>query len=126
MAHPSSEYEAARWLSSESSMWELLDLHKNPNHKELYATARLLYANKSKIESFLFDYFHRKYPNRRKIRMFDLTNFYFEGNKSGSEKARFGRSKEKRSDAKLVSLAMLTDEQGFCCRSKFYAGNISE
>jgi transposase len=126
MAHPSSEYESSRWLSSESSLCEILGLHKNPTHKELYSAARLLYEHKTETEMFLFDYYHNKYPGKRQIRLFDLTNFYFEGRKENSEKARFGRSKEKRNDAKLMSMAMLTDEKGFCCRSKFYAGNISE
>jgi transposase len=126
MTHPSSEYESSRWLSSDSSLCEILGLHKAPTHKELYSAARLLYEHKSEIEIFLFDYYHVKYPCKRQIRLFDLTNFYFEGRKEDSGKARLGRSKEKRSDAKLISLAMLTDEKGFCCRSKFYAGNISE
>jgi transposase len=58
--------------------------------------------------------------------LYDLTNFYFEGRKEDSTLAQFGRSKEKRSDAKLISLALLTNGQGFVRRSKFYAGNISE
>jgi hypothetical protein len=41
-----------------------------------------------------------------------LTNFYFEGRKEDSEKSRFGRSKEKRSDAKLISLAMCWQTKG--------------
>jgi transposase len=126
MAHPSSEMESSRWMSGESSLCEILGMFKSPNHKELYAAARLLYAHKTEIEAFLFEQFHSKYPCKRPIRLFDLTNFYFEGRKDGSEKARFGRSKEKRSDGKLISLAMLTNEKGFCCKSKFYAGNVSE
>jgi hypothetical protein len=58
--------------------------------------------------------------------LYDLTNFYFEGRKEYSTLAQFGRSKEKRSDAKLVSLALMTDGQGFIRRSKIYKGNISE
>jgi transposase len=126
MAHPSSALESSRWLSSESSLCELLGISKCPGHKELYAAARCLYEHKSEVEAFLFSYFHSKYAGKRQIRLLDLTNFYFEGRKEGSEKSCFGRSKEKRSDAKLISLAMLTNEKGFCCKSKFYAGNISE
>ena len=55
-----------------------------------------------------------------------MTNFYFEGRKEGSTLAQFGRSKEKRNDAKLISLALLTNGQGFIRRSKIYSGNISE
>ena len=51
--------------------------------------------------------------------LYDLTNFYFEGRKEGSTLAQFGRSmviersrnKEKRSDAKLISLDLLTNGQ---------------
>jgi transposase len=126
MAHPSSEAESSRWMSCESALCEILGLLKYPTHKELYAAARQLYAHKTEIEAFLFEHFNAKYPGKRQIRLFDLTNFYFEGRKEGSEKAQFGRSKEKRSDAKLIALAMLTDARGFCCKSKLYAGNISE
>jgi len=36
------------------------------------------------------------------------------------------RSKEKRSDAPLVSIGLLTNEKGFIRRSHFHAGNVSE
>jgi transposase len=51
---------------------------------------------------------------------------YFEGRKEHSELAGYGHSKEKRTDAKLVSLALLTIGAGFVRRSKIYKGNISE
>jgi hypothetical protein len=126
MAHPSSELETVRWMSCESSVRELLGIDKVPSHKELYAAARELYSHKTEIESFLYKRMENNYPDRQQLRLFDLTNFYFEGRKEASEKAQFGRSKEKRSDAKLISLAMLTNGKGFVCRSRFYAGNISE
>jgi hypothetical protein len=126
MVHPSSDLEMSRWLESESALCELLGLEKTPSHKDLYAASRELYKHKDEIERSLFEYFSSKYPDEMQVRLFDLTNFYFEGRKETSELAQFGRSKEKRSDARLVSLAMLTNGHGFCCRSKFYAGNISE
>jgi transposase len=126
MVHPSSDLEMSRWLGAESSLCELLGLAKAPSHKDLYAASRKLYEHKDEIEQLLFEHFASKYPDEMQVRLFDLTNFYFEGRKERSELAQFGRSKEKRSDAKLVSLAMLTNGQGFCCRSKFYAGNIGE
>jgi len=59
-----------------------------------------------------------------KIIFYDLTNTYFEGRKSDSELAQFGRSKEKRSDAKLVSLALVVNAEGFIKYNKIYEGNI--
>ncbi len=58
--------------------------------------------------------------------LFDLTNFYFEGRKEGSRKARHGRSKEKRSDCKLLVLALCINPEGFIRYSSILAGNTSD
>jgi len=126
MIHPSSELETSRWMASESSLCELLSLQKPPDHRQLYKAARTLYGQKEKVEDFLYQHFSSKHPDRMHLCLYDLTNFYFEGRKEQSTLARFGRSKEKRNDAKLISLALLTNGQGFVRRSKIYAGNISE
>ena len=126
MIHPSSELETSRWIESESSLCEILSLQKSPDHHKLYEAARALYKHKKKVEDFLYHHFSSKYPDRMRLCLYDLTNFYFEGRKEDSLLAQFGRSKEKRSDTKLISLAMLTDGQGFVRRSKIYSGNISE
>jgi hypothetical protein len=126
MIHPSSELETSRWIENESSLCELLSLPKPPDHRKLYKAARTLYGQKDKVEDFLYNHFASKHPDRMRLCLYDLTNFYFEGRKEGSALAQFGRSKEKRSDAKLISLALLTNGQGFIRRSKLYSGNISE
>ena len=126
MIHPSSELETSRWLETESSLCEILSLAKPPSHLKLYKAARTLYAHKEKVEDYLYERFAAKYPDKMRLCLYDLTNFYFEGRKERSELAQFGRSKEKRGDAKLISLALLTDGQGFISRSKIYRGNISE
>ncbi|MFA5417316.1 MAG: hypothetical protein WC341_02550, partial [Bacteroidales bacterium] len=48
-----------------------------------------------------------------KIILYDLTNTYFEGRMKHSQMAKFGRSKEKRSDARLVVLAVVINREGF-------------
>ncbi|MEA3446558.1 MAG: IS1634 family transposase [Bacteroidota bacterium] len=62
----------------------------------------------------------------QKIILYDLTNTYFEGSKRNSAIAKRGKSKEKRDDCPLLSLAMAIDSEGFPKRSKIYEGNISE
>jgi len=126
MIHPSSELETSRWIDNESSLCEILSLPKTPDHRNLYEAARVLYGEKEKVEDFLYRHFSMKYPDRMRLCLYDLTNFYFEGRKEDSTLAQFGHSKEKRRDAKLISLALLTDGRGFIRRSKLYAGNISE
>ncbi len=63
--------------------------------------------------------------------LFDLkdkivTNTYFEGRKKHSSIAKFGRSKEKPSDAKLVVLAMVINIEGFIKYSSILEGNMAD
>ena len=61
-----------------------------------------------------------------KIILYDLTNTYFEGRKQGSKLAKFGRSKEKRSDAKLVVLGLVINPEGFIKYSSILEGNMAD
>lgn len=61
---------------------------------------------KEKIEKHLCERTDNLLNLQNRIVLFDLTNFYFEGRKAQSRKAKFGRSKEKRSDCKLLVLAL--------------------
>ena len=58
--------------------------------------------------------------------LFDLTNLYFEGQCKRNELAMFGKSKEKRSDCRLVTLALMVDQNGFPIGSKIYKGIQTE
>jgi transposase len=61
-----------------------------------------------------------------KIILYDLTNTYFEGRKQGSKLAKYGRSKEKRSDAKLVVLGLVINPEGFIKYSSILEGNMAD
>ena len=124
--HPTPELETTRWMGNESSLNRVLSLHKTPDHRKLYEASRKLYEHRDEVETFLYQHFELNYPDRMHLCLYGLTNFYFAGLKEGSEFSQFGLGKEKRSDAKLISLALLTDGQGFIRHSKFYKGNISE
>ena len=63
---------------------------------------------------------------QNKIILYDLTNTYFEGRKQGSKRAKFGRSKEKRSDAKLVVLGLVINPEGFIKYSSILEGNMAD
>jgi hypothetical protein len=58
--------------------------------------------------------------------IYDLTNTYFEGRKLGSILAKFGKSKEKRTDCKLFSFSAVVNQYGFLRYSKIERGNISD
>ena len=58
--------------------------------------------------------------------LYDLTNTYFEGSKSGSKIAKHAKSKDKRDDRHVITVALIIDAKGFSRQSKVYEGNISE
>lgn len=124
---PASDLKTADWLQRNSALAELYGMEAAKiTHHHLYHVSRKLYREKTNIESFLSLRTNELFDLEDKIVLYDLTNTYFEGQKKASQKAKFGRSKEKRSDAKLMALALVTNADGFVKYSKVYAGNIKD
>ena len=128
MLHPSSELETERWLQKNSGVYELYNLRDNHpvTRYRLYKAATHMYKHKDKIEKAMYSATQTLFSNKSKIVIYDLTNMYFEGQMLGSKAAKFGRSKQKRSDRRLVGLALAIDSLGFVRYSKIYEGNVSE
>lgn len=128
MLHPSSELEAERWLQENSGVDEIHNLRDDHpvTRYRLYKAATHMYKYKDEIEKSLYSTTQNLFSNKSKIVIYDLTNMYFEGRMLGSKKAKFGRSKQKRSDRRLVGLALAIDSLGFVRYSKIYEGNVSE
>lgn len=125
--YPCSEHKSAYWIQNNSDVASLFgtESQKITRH-HLYDISKKLYQTKPEMEAYLSKKTNDLFDIEDKIVLYDLTNTYFEGRKENSELAKFGRSKEKRSDAKLLSLALVTNAEGFVKYSKIYAGNISE
>ncbi len=127
MVHPSSELETERWLKENAVAMELYDQHYDKATRyQLYKVAELLYANKQAIAQKLYKVCKNLFSQRSKVVIFDLTNMHFEGLMRASCRAQFGRSKQKRSDCRLISLALTIDSLGFVRASQFWDGNVSE
>jgi transposase len=93
---------------------------------KLYASALKLYDVKDSLEQHLSNKTNTLFELEDKIILYDLTNTYFEGRKQNSTLAQFGRSKEKRNDAKLVVLAMVVNVEGFIKYTAIHEGNIAD
>lgn len=78
------------------------------------------------MESFLYARERDLFALDEVITLYGLTNTYFEGSAKHNANAAFGRSKEKRSDCPLVTLALTLDASGFPKRSEVFAGNAVE
>ena len=123
-----SELKSLRIMQENSAVCELVygqgDL--KPSYKSIYRVAPELYKLKEKIESHLCSKTDTLFNLTNRIMLFDLTNFYFEGRKEKSQKAAFGRSKEKRSDCKLLVLALCINADGFIRYSSVLEGNTAD
>jgi len=127
LIQPGSELLTHKWLQNSSSLGELMDYDFNDmSLTSFYRVADKLYDNKSAIEQHLYQRQNELFELDNAITLYDLTNTYFEGSMLGSELAHKGRSKEKRSDCSLATLALATDSEGFIKHSEVYEGNISE
>lgn len=125
--YPASEHKTAKWIKENSSVSSLFNTPLNKvNRFKLYTASKDLYKHKTNIEQALSSKTNELFDLQDKIIFYDLTNTYFEGRKAGSKIAQFGRSKEKRSDAKIVSMAAVTNAEGFIKYSKIYQGNIGD
>ena len=92
----------------------------------LYKSALDLYKAKDALEKHLSNRTNELFDLEDKIILYDLTNTYFEGEKRNSSLAKHGRSKEKRSDSKLVVLALVVNVEGFIKYSSILEGNIAD
>jgi len=125
--YPASELATSRWIKENSALCELTgyDIEKLTKDK-LYQSALNLYKVKDALETHLSKRTNDLFDLEDKIILYDLTNTYFEGRKVNSKLANFGRSKEKRSDAKLVVLALVINVEGFIKYSSVLEGNIAD
>ncbi len=122
-----SEYKSLRIMQENSAVMELLGLDISCfNKHNIYSVAPSLYALKDALETHLCRTTDRLFDLTNAILLFDLTNFYFEGRKEESRKAKFGRSKEKRNDCKLLVLALCINAEGFIRYSSVLEGNTAD
>jgi len=125
--YPASELKTSKWIKENSAVCELTGYSVEQITKDkLYASALNLYAVKNELETFLSTKTNELFDLQDKIYLYDLTNTYFEGEKRKSQLAKHGRSKEKRTDAKLVVLAVVVNTQGFIKYSSIYEGNMAD
>jgi len=125
--YPASELKTSKWIKENSAVCELTDYPVEKITKDkLYTSALNLYNVKNELEGFLSTKTNELFDLQDKIYLYDLTNTYFEGEKRRSQIAKHGRSKEKRSDAKLVVLAVVVNIEGFIKYSSIYEGNMAD
>ena len=122
-----SERSAWHWLGESSALGELLDVDfDSMSSMSLYQATDGLLKHRAAIEQHVFGRVRELFDLPTTVTLYDLTNTYLEGNAEQMPKAKFGGSKEKRSDCRLLTLAVVLDGSGFIRRSQVFDGNVVE
>ena len=101
--YPYSEYRTVKYLRDNTALAEMFHIPKERLTKDaLYKSALRLWDVHCRIEDWLHERVTSMFHLEEKILLLDITNTYMEGRMAGSGLCFFGRSKEKRSDCKLV------------------------
>lgn len=125
--YPASELKTVSFIKENSAICELTAYDKDRLTKDkLYEISKELYGFKDRMESYLSRKTNELFDLDDKIILYDLTNTYFEGRMLNSKIAKYGRSKEKRKDAKLVVLAVVINREGFLKYSNVFSGNMAD
>lgn len=126
LVSPGSELHTWRWAQQQSAIFELTERPLRPSLNSMYRAGDRLFKLKNPLEEALSKRERHLFSLQERMCFFDLTNTYFEGQAAANPKAKRGKSKEKRSDCKLLTLALIIDEQGFAKYSNLYPGNQAE
>ena len=122
-----SELKSMRIMQENSGICELMGIPEDSlTLRKIYSVADRFLEEKTRIERYLCHTTDDLFKPTNRIMLFDLTNFYFEGRKENSKKAQFGRSKEKRTDCKLLVLALAINTDGFIRYSAILEGNTAD
>lgn len=126
LCDPVSEHALPSWLKT-TALSDIFNEDFNSfGDDRFYRVSDHLLRNKDQIEELLTKKEKTLFNLDRSIYLYDLTNTYFEGVMNSNESARRGYSKEKRSDAPLISFGMILDRDGFIVKHEMYPGNIGE
>lgn len=123
---PGSERHTRYWAEKQSAIYELTGVPLRRSLNSYYRAGDRLYSHKESLERYLCTKERTLFSLDEKIVFLDLTNTYFEGEVSRNPKAKRGRSKQKRTDCKLLTLGLIIDARGFAKYSALFPGNQVE
>jgi len=124
---PGSERHTKKHLETNSGLYELIGQEeKNLSLNAYYRVQDVLSEHKEGLETHLEDRENGLFELKNKVVLYDLTNTYIEGRGSKNDRAKYGRSKEKRSDCLLMTLGLAITDGGFVKRSQMFSGNQGE
>lgn len=124
--YAASEHKTAQILEINSELAACFGHSQPISHKQLYSLSDRLFRHKDAIDRYLYERLSNMFSFKNSLVIFDISNTYFETGKHQSQKAKYGRSKEKRNDCPLVVFTAVINREGFIRHSRIYEGNKAD
>lgn len=124
---PGAEFYVHRHWFDQTAMDVLLDCDFAVAEKNrLYRCLDHILAHKDALCEHLKTKWETMFDLEYDILLYDLTSTYFEGMCQGIPKAKFGHSKDRRSDCRQILIALVVTPEGFPINYEVLSGNTSE
>lgn len=127
LVEPSSELRIAECLFERSALADLLGIPPDKvNDDRLYRALDALRPHKAALEKHLAQRLGRLFQLEYDLLLYDITSTYFEGESAANGEARFGYSRDKRSDCKQVLIGLVVSRSGMPLGYEQFAGNRAD
>lgn len=124
---PGSEFYIHHHWFDQTAMDSLLDCDYQVAQKNrLYRCLDRILAHKEDLCQYLKETWQMMFDLDYNILLYDITSTYFEGLCQRNPKAKFGHSKDRRSDCRQVLIALVVTPEGFPINYEVLQGNTGE
>jgi len=124
LCKPSSELHIAEHFYRDTALAQLLGIPAAKiQHTRLYRALDQLLPHKQKLEAFLKHRLGELFELEYDLLLYDVTSTYFEGQAKANAKAKYGYSRDKRSDCKQVCIALVVSRCGMPIGYEVFDGN---
>ncbi len=124
---PGSEFYVHHHWFDQTAMDFLLDCDFQVAEKNrLYRCLDRILFYKDELCQYLKEQWQMMFKLEYDVLLYDLTSTYFEGLCKSNPKAKFGHSKDRRSDCRQVLIALVVTPEGFPINYEVLAGNTAE
>lgn len=127
LCKPSSELYIAEHFYRKTALAQLLGVPAAKVYEmRLYRALDQLLPHKEKLESFLKNRLGELFELKYDLLLYDVTSTYFEGQAKANPKAKYGYSRDKRSDCKQVCIALVVSRCGMPIGYEVFDGNRTD
>jgi len=124
LCEPSSELHIAEDWYRRTALEDLMDIAPaSIHHTRLYEGLDKLLPHKAAIEKHVKERLGNLFDLSYDLLLYDITSTYFEGEAAANDLARYGYSRDRRSDCKQVCIGLVVTREGFPLGYEIFAGN---